>query len=115
MKAGGKQRTASTHVLARVRSLSHLECVGEPLRAVLNDVAHVGAEWLAQQISAEWLERYVHRVENNRLRHPQKVNAVPWPTRLGQTDQGPGAGRNTCSGAAGEERAAATASVATVL
>lgn len=33
LKAGGKQRTDSTHVLARVRSLSNLECVGETLRA----------------------------------------------------------------------------------
>jgi transposase len=35
LKAGGKQRTDSTHVLARVRSLSNLECVGETLRAML--------------------------------------------------------------------------------
>ena len=67
VKAGGKQRTDSTHVLARVRSLSNLECVGETLRAVLNDLAQVDAEWLAQQISTEWLDRYVHRVENYRL------------------------------------------------
>src|SRR5713226_7326841 len=67
VKAGGKQRTDSTHVLARVRSLSNLEMVGETVRAVLNDLAHVDAKWLAQQISAEWLERYVHRVENYRL------------------------------------------------
>ena len=71
VKAGGKQRTDSTDVLARVRSLSNLECVGETLRAVLNDLAHVDAEWLAQQISAEWLERYVHRVENYRLPKPE--------------------------------------------
>jgi transposase len=67
VKAGGKQRTDSTHVLARVRSLSNLECVGETLRAVLNDLAQLDADWLAQQISTEWLERYVHRVENYRL------------------------------------------------
>ncbi len=67
VKAGGKQRTDSTHVLARVRSLSNLEMVGETLRAVLNDLAQLDADWLAQQISAEWLERYVHRVENYRL------------------------------------------------
>jgi transposase len=41
--------------------------VGETLRAVLNDLAQLDAEWLAQQISAEWLERSVHRVENDRL------------------------------------------------
>jgi transposase len=67
LKAGGKQRTDSTHVLARVRSLSNLECVGETLRAVLGDLARLDADWLARQISAEWLERYVHRVENYRL------------------------------------------------
>jgi transposase len=67
VKAGGKQRTDSTHVLARVRSLSNLEMVGETLRAVLGDLAQVDADWLAQQISAEWLGRYVHRVENYRL------------------------------------------------
>ena len=67
LKAGGKQRTDSTHVLARARSLSNLEWVGETMRAVLNDLARLDADWLAQQISAEWLERYVHRVENYRL------------------------------------------------
>src|SRR5260370_1959972 len=67
LKAGGKQRTDATHVLARARSLSNLECVGETLRAVLNDVARLDADWLARQISAEWLERYGHRVENYRL------------------------------------------------
>jgi transposase len=67
LKAGGKQRTDSTHVLARVRSLSNLECVGETLRAVLDDLAALAPEWLVQQISPDWLERYSHRVENYRL------------------------------------------------
>jgi len=67
LKAGGKQRTDSTHVLARVRSLSNLECVGETLRATLDDVALLAPDWLASQISPEWFERYRHRVENYRL------------------------------------------------
>ncbi len=67
LKAGGKQRTDSTHVLARVRSLSNLECVGETMRAALDDVALVAADWLASQISPDWFERYSHRVENYRL------------------------------------------------
>lgn len=67
LKAGGKQRTDSTHVLARVRSLSNLECVGETLRAVLNDLAAIAPDWLVQQISPDWFERYSHRVENYRL------------------------------------------------
>ncbi len=67
LKAGGKQRTDSTHVLARVRSLSNLECVGETLRAALDDLAALAPDWLVSQISADWLERYSHRVENYRL------------------------------------------------
>ena len=67
LKAGGKQRTDSTHVLARVRSLSNLECVGETLRAALDDLAALAPDWLVQQISPDWFERYSHRVENYRL------------------------------------------------
>src|SRR5947209_6415293 len=67
LKAGGKQRTDSTHVLARVRSLSNLECVGETLRAALDDLAVLAPDWLVKQISPDWLERYSHRVENYRL------------------------------------------------
>jgi transposase len=67
LKAGGKQRTDSTHVLARVRSLSNLECVGETLRAALDDLAQIAPDWLVKQISSDWFERYSHRVENYRL------------------------------------------------
>ena len=67
IRAGGRQRTDSTHVLARVRSLSTLECVGETLRAALDDVALVAPDWLASQVSPEWFERSSHRVENYRL------------------------------------------------
>jgi transposase len=67
LKAGGKQRTDSTHVLARVRSLSNLECVGETLRATLDELAALAPDWLVQQISPDWFERYSHRVENYRL------------------------------------------------
>jgi transposase len=43
LKAGGKHRTDSTHVLARVRSLSNLECVGETVRAALDESCRPGA------------------------------------------------------------------------
>src|SRR5258708_10880309 len=69
---GGKQRTDSTHVLARVRSLSNLECVGETLRAALDDLAALAPDWLVRQISSDWFERYSHRVENYRLPKAEK-------------------------------------------
>ena len=33
LKARGKQRTDSTHILAAIRTINRLECVGETLRA----------------------------------------------------------------------------------
>src|SRR5258707_3930465 len=67
LKAGGKQRIESTHVMARVRSVSNLECVGETLRAVLDDLATLAPDWLVHHITSDWFERYSHRVENYRL------------------------------------------------
>ena len=67
VKARGKQRTDSTHVLAAVHSLSLLELGGETLRATLNDLATVAPEWLRIVAQPEWFERYVHRVEEYRL------------------------------------------------
>jgi len=65
--AGGRQRSDATHVLAKARSRSLLECVGETLRATLDDLAALAPAWLVDQIPPEWLERYGHRVENYRL------------------------------------------------
>jgi transposase len=53
LKAGGRAHTDSTHVLAAVRACNRLECVGETLRAALNDLAVVAPDWLCEQITAE--------------------------------------------------------------
>src|SRR5205823_5631299 len=63
LKAGGKQRTDSTIVLASVRRLSSLESVGEALRAALNALAEIEPEWLLEHIEDDWFDRYVHRFE----------------------------------------------------
>jgi transposase len=67
VKARGRQRTDSTHVLAAVRTLNRLERVGETLRAALNEVATVAPGWLQAMAPAAWYERYGRRVENYRL------------------------------------------------
>jgi transposase len=67
VKAGGKQRTDSTHVLAKVRNLNRLELVGETLRNALDALAESAPEWLMQQISREWQLRYALRFEAYRL------------------------------------------------
>lgn len=70
VKAGGQQRTDSTAVLARIRQLNRLSCVGETMRRVLNDMSVVAPEWLRQQISQDWFDRYGPRFDGYRI--PQK-------------------------------------------
>jgi len=67
LKARGRQRTDSTHVLAAIRLLNRLECLGETLRAALNSVATVAPDWLGGWVPAEWFDRYSVRVEEYRL------------------------------------------------
>src|SRR5437763_1343962 len=67
LKMRGQQRTDSTHVLAKIRSLNRVEGVGETFRAVLNSLAVVAPQWLQEQWQEEWIERYEHRVEDDRL------------------------------------------------
>ena len=66
-KSRGRQRTDSTHVLARVRAVNRLECVGATLRYALNNLAVVAPEWLHTHSQAEWEKRYGRRVEEDRL------------------------------------------------
>ena len=67
VKARGKQRTDSNHVLAAVRSLNRLEFVGETMRAALNAIATSAPQWLIEYNRPDWLERYGARVEQYRL------------------------------------------------
>ena len=76
VKARGRQRTDSTHVLAAVRTLNRLERVGETLRAALNEVATVAPEWLQALAPPAWYERYGRRVENDRLPKTAAARAV---------------------------------------
>jgi transposase len=62
-----QQRTDSTHVLAAVRTLNRLECVGETMRRVLDDLARLAPDWLLEQITPDWFKRYSVRVEKYRL------------------------------------------------
>src|SRR5712692_2343033 len=67
LKTRGHQRTDSTHVLAKVRSLGRVEGVGETFRAALNSLAVAAPEWLLGQMQADWVDRDEHRVEDYRL------------------------------------------------
>ena len=72
VRARGKQRTDSTHVLAAVHDLHLLELVAETLRAALDDLAAVVPDWLREIARPVWFERYGRRVEDYRL--PKRRN-----------------------------------------
>jgi len=67
IKARGKQRTDSTHVLAAVRSLNRLEIVGETMRRALNELAEADPEWLKGIAPLEWYPRYGRRMGSPHL------------------------------------------------
>lgn len=68
VKAGGKQRTDSTHVIAAVRALHAVELAGESVRAALEALAVSCPDWLAARFcTADWARRYGARVGSWRL------------------------------------------------
>jgi transposase len=59
VKAGGKQRTDSTHVVAAVAALNRLELAGESVRAALEALTAACPDWVAQRICVpDFARRY---------------------------------------------------------
>ncbi len=83
LKAGGKQRTDSTHVLARVRAMNRLECVAETMRFTLNSLAMLLPDWLASYLQPEWAARYGPRADDYRLPHT-KPERLAYAQQVGQ-------------------------------
>lgn len=71
LKERERQRTDSTHILAKVRAINRLLCVGETMRFALNSLAVVAGDWLLEYSDAAWLYRYGHRIEERRLPQSQ--------------------------------------------
>ncbi len=81
LKAHGRQRTDSTHVLARIRSLSRLLRAAQTMVYVLNVLSEVAPDWIRTHVPAEWVERYGQRLEEERLRNPRSKSASSMLTR----------------------------------
>jgi transposase len=67
LKAQGRQRTDSSHVLAADRALNRLELVRETFRHTLDVLATTVPGWLQDHARAEWVERYSGRSGEWRL------------------------------------------------
>ena len=67
LKARGRQRTDSTHVLAKIRALNRVLCVAQTMVYVLNVLSEVAPEWVRAYVPPEWVERYGERLEHEHL------------------------------------------------
>jgi transposase len=67
LRARGRQRTDSTHVLGALRALNRLEQVAETVRVALDAIAGAEPDWLRAHAPAEWFARYRRRIEDYRL------------------------------------------------
>ena len=67
LKVRGRQRTDSTHILAKIRSLSRTLRVAQTMVYVLNVLSEVAPDWIRAHVPVEWVERYGHRLEEQRL------------------------------------------------
>jgi transposase len=67
LKARGRQRTDSTHVLAAIQTLSRLEWVAETLRQARNVLSATLPDWVQAHIPPEWYERSGTRWQDYRL------------------------------------------------
>lgn len=76
LKARGRQRTDSTHVLGAIRALNRLECIGETLRHALNSLAVIAPQWLRGQSQPQWVDRYGPRVAAARLPASKEAQAT---------------------------------------
>ncbi|MGH3402713.1 MAG: IS1182 family transposase [Streptosporangiaceae bacterium] len=71
VRAGGRQRTDSAHVLGAIRDLNRLELAGETLRAALETLAAAAPGWLAGVIDPSWQEVYGARIDDLHLPESQ--------------------------------------------
>lgn len=82
LKAGGRQRTDSTHVLGAMHAMTRMEAVQETLRHALNGLATTAPEWLRAHSKSEWVERYGPRASDYRLPKGQ-AKRLAWVTQTG--------------------------------
>jgi transposase len=71
VRAGGRQRTDSTHVLGAIREMNRLELAGETLRAALEAVAVAAPGWLTGVIGPSWQQVYGARIDDLHLPESQ--------------------------------------------
>src|SRR5262249_40144959 len=67
LKARGRQRTDSTPILAKIRSLNRTLLVAQTMIYVLNALSEVAPNWVQAHVPVSWMERYGERLYHERL------------------------------------------------
>ncbi len=76
LKAGGKQRTDSTHLLGAVMRLSRLELVWETLRVALRALVNADAPWTLRALPKSFVTTYSARQQDYRLSQEEVAQAM---------------------------------------
>jgi transposase len=76
VKARGKQRTDSTHIVGLVMELSRLEVVWETIRMALNALINTNAPWVLKWLPASFVELYSVRRSDYRLKDAEVAPAL---------------------------------------
>ena len=87
VKAGGRQRTDSTYVIACVRRLNRIETCGESLRAALEEIAWVSPDFIVPLLTQGWDQRYGRKVETSRLLGRKNGSAPALAAQIGADGQ----------------------------
>jgi len=67
VRASGRQRTDSAHVLGAIREMNRLELAGETLRAALEALAVAAPDWLTGVTGPSWQRVYGARIDDLHL------------------------------------------------
>src|SRR5579859_3327911 len=84
VKAGGKQRTDSTHIVGQVIDLSRLEMVWETMRVALNALISSDAPWVLKWVPASFVQTYSVRRSDYQLRDAEVAPALQTAGEEGQ-------------------------------
>ena len=108
LKAGGKQRTDSTHVIAAVRLLHQIELVGESVRACVEALAVADPDWVTARLATP-LRRAGRLVADARLEdQTRRAGRRLRPRRGRPATRGMGSGHAAGVGPAARGRGVAT-------
>jgi transposase len=87
VKAGGRQRSDSTHILAAIRAMTRLETVTETLRHALNVLATTAPDWIRSHTAPDWVDRYGLQASEYRLPKGD-AKRLAWAEQVARDGQG---------------------------